>query len=84
MAEKYISALEAAGKISNLTSIPLKDLVDIFANIPAADVLPGVDYCNAIKCVYRDICDEPCYEAAHEEELKQKMFFCSNGEPKEE
>lgn len=43
-----------------------------------------VDYCNAIKCVYRDICDEPCYEAAHEEELKQKMFFCSNGEPKAE
>lgn len=38
MAEKYISASEAAEKISNLTSIPLCDLVDIFADIPAADI----------------------------------------------
>ncbi len=39
---KYIAAVKAAETISEKTGIPLSDLVDIFAEIPAADVAPVV------------------------------------------
>ena len=38
--EKYINAVEAAEKVAEATGIPLADLVDIFAKVPAADVAP--------------------------------------------
>lgn len=37
---KYIKAVEAAEKVAEATGIPLADLVDVFAEIPAADVAP--------------------------------------------
>lgn len=37
---KYINDAEAAEKVAEATGIPLADLVDVFAEIPAADVAP--------------------------------------------
>lgn len=37
---KYINAVEAAEKVAEATGIPLADLVDVFAKVPAADVAP--------------------------------------------
>lgn len=37
---KYINAVEAAEKVAEATGIPLADLVDVFAEAPAADVAP--------------------------------------------
>ena len=39
---KYIRAAEAAKKVSGTFKIPMADLVDIFAEIPAANVAPVV------------------------------------------
>lgn len=39
---KYIAAVKAAETISEKTGIPLSDLVDIFAEIQAADAAPVV------------------------------------------
>ena len=39
---KYIAGVKAAETISEKTGMPLSDLVDIFAEIPAADVAPVV------------------------------------------
>ena len=39
---KYIRAVEAAEKVEGTSKIPMADLVDIFAEIPAADVAPVV------------------------------------------
>lgn len=39
---KYIRAVEAAEKVEGTFKIPMADLVDIFAEIPAADVPPVV------------------------------------------
>lgn len=38
--EKYINAVEAAEKVAAATGINIADLMDIFAEIPAADVAP--------------------------------------------
>ena len=40
---KYVSAVECAEKISEKFGIHLGDLVDVFAEIPAADVVPIPD-----------------------------------------
>lgn len=37
---KYINAAEAAEKVAEATGIPLADLVEVFAKVPAADVAP--------------------------------------------
>lgn len=39
---KYIRAVEAADKIAEAFKIPMGELVDVFAGIPAADVVPVV------------------------------------------
>ena len=39
MAE-YIRAVEAAEKVAGIFKVPMADLVDIFSEIPAADVAP--------------------------------------------
>lgn len=41
MAE-YIRAAEAAEKVAGIFKVPMADLVDIFSEIPAADVAPVV------------------------------------------
>lgn len=38
--EKYINAVEAAEKVAEATGIKIADLVDVFAEIPVADVAP--------------------------------------------
>ena len=37
---KYIRAVEAAEKVAGTFKVQMADLVDIFAEIPAADVVP--------------------------------------------
>lgn len=39
---KYIRAVEAAEKVVGIFKVPMADLVDIFSEIPAADVAPVV------------------------------------------
>ena len=40
--DKYIRAVEAAEKVAGTFKIPMADLGDVFAEIPAADVAPVV------------------------------------------
>lgn len=40
---KYIRAVEAAEKVAGIFKVPMADLVDIFSEIPAADVAPVVN-----------------------------------------
>lgn len=40
--DKYIRAVEAAEKVAGAFKVPIADLVDVFAEIPAADVVPVV------------------------------------------
>lgn len=75
---KYIAAVKAAETISEKTGIPLSDLVDIFAEIPAADVAPVV---RCKDCKYRDgTPGQPNILCAqmHEDD------FCSYGERRAE
>ena len=48
---KYIDAASAATIIAEKHGIPLADLVDTFAEIPAADVVEVVRCCN---CEFHD------------------------------
>ena len=48
---KYIDAVSAATIIAEKHGIPLADLVDTFAEIPAADVVEVVRCCN---CEFHD------------------------------
>lgn len=45
---RYIDAVECAEKISESFGIPLFDLVDVFAEIPTADVAPRADIARGI------------------------------------
>lgn len=47
---KYINAAEAAEKVAAATGINIADLMDIFAEIPAADVAPVVDAVEVVRC----------------------------------
>lgn len=53
---KYIQAVDAAEKISEKYDIPIYELVDVFQDIPSADVKEVVhakwkrDYANYIRC----------------------------------
>ena len=38
--DKYIRAVEAAEKVAGTFKVPIADLVDVFAEIPASDVAP--------------------------------------------
>ena len=40
--DKYIRAVEAAEKVAGTFKVPIADLVDVFAEIHAADVAPVV------------------------------------------
>ena len=54
---KYINAVIAAEKISEKHNIPLSELVDTFAEIPAADVVEVVR-CKDCKEYNTHSCDE--------------------------
>ena len=46
---RYIRAVECAEKISERLNIPLAALVDIFADVPSADVVPRAEIETAIR-----------------------------------
>lgn len=62
---KYIRAVEAAEKVEGTFKIPMADLVDIFAEISAADVAPVVHGCF-----------EPCFD--ENGNWRQGFAKCSN------
>ena len=77
---RYIDAVECADAISEKLNIPLGDLVDVFAEIPTADV-EEVVRCG--KCKYKNASLSNC------EEIYCRRFdiaklrttdFCSYGE----
>ena len=83
---KYIRAVVAAKAIEEKYGIPLGDLVDTFADIPAADVAPvrpgewlkaEDDYCglNIIQC---SICHEEwCFEI-DDDVIDLNYHYCPN------
>ena len=83
---KYIDAVTAAEKISQKHGIPLADLVDTLADIPAADVAPvrygwweksEDDYCglNLFQC---SLCHEEwCFEI-DDDVIDLNYHYCPN------
>lgn len=61
---RYIKAVECADIISERFNIPLSDLVDVFAEIPTADVVPKSEVDNWYQ-LYHSI----------KEELKQEKMY---------
>ena len=64
---RYIDAVECAEIISEKLNIPLGDLVDIFAEIPTADVVPKTEVEKIFKEVEKVILDNtyPDFDARH-------------------
>ena len=80
---RYIESATAAEVISQKHNIPLADLVDTFAEIPAADVAPVVhgrwlNFFNDYGTAECNICGE-LYEVSSEEKPCSEYFdaFCS-------
>ena len=83
---KYVNAADAAEKIAEKHGIPLGDLVDTFAEIPAADVvevrhgrwtIAEDDYCglNIVKC---SVCHEEwCFEEG-DDVFDLNYHYCPN------
>lgn len=82
---KYINAAEAAEIVSQKTGIKLVDLVDVFAEIPSADVAPVVR-CRDCKWYDRKVWCPVAMSGFHEVGmlLPHEDDFCSYGERKEE
>lgn len=55
---KYVKAVECAEKISEKFGIPLGDLVDVFAEIPAADVAPTAEVFEEVDKFRTDLIDK--------------------------
>lgn len=82
---KYIRAVEAAEKVAETFKVQMADLVDIFAEIPAADVAPVV---RCKDCTHYDmgVCLKIYSDGNAHPEAWQKRKpedFCSYGERKE-
>ena len=77
---KYIRAIVAADAISDKYGIPLGDLVDTFADIPAADVVPVVR-CKDCRLRGREECAMfyRC-ECGEQHTWETDNDFCSYGE----
>ena len=83
---KYVNAADAAEKIAEKHGIPLSDLVDTFAEIPAADVaevrhgrwtIAEDDYygLNIVKC---SVCHEEwCFEE-RDDVFDLNYHYCPN------
>ena len=78
---KYINAVEAAEKVAEATGIPLADLVDVFAEIPAADVVP-VTRCKDCKHSYITVDARCCSYGAFYDVAVPDDFFCALAERK--
>lgn len=86
--DKYIRAVEAAEKVAGTFKVPMADLVDVFAEIPAADVAPvvhgqwiiGVDDddfdVKCSKCEWTDIFEVAGIAAV--ERIAKTMHYCLN------
>ena len=86
--DKYIRAVEAAEKVAGTFKVPIADLVDVFAEIPAADVAPVVhgrwiigvddDDCDVkcSKCEWTDIFEVAGIDAV--ERIAKTMHYCLN------
>lgn len=80
--EKYINAAEAAEKVAVATGINIADLVDVFAEIPAADVVPVV---RCKDCIYtrklygRLVCKYGICSGY----ILREDFFCADGVKRE-
>lgn len=79
---KYIKAVEAAEKVAEATGINIADLVDVFAEIPAADVVPVV---RCKDCIYtrklygRLVCKYGICSGY----ILREDFFCADGVKRE-
>ena len=79
---KYVNAADAAEKIAEKHGIPLGDLVDTFAKIPAADV---VEVVRCENCIRRGTEDCAMYyggECGEQHTWETDNDFCSWGERK--
>lgn len=80
--EKYINAAEAAEKVAVATGINIAALVDVFAEIPAADVVPVV---RCKDCIYtrklygRLVCKYGICSGY----ILREDFFCADGVKRE-
>lgn len=73
---KYIDAIWAAEIISEKYGIPLADLVDVFADIPATDVTKNVSGYWKIRggAIVCSVCDEPYF--FYQTYLLTKYKYC--------
>lgn len=80
---KYIRAVEAAEKVAETFKVQMADLVDIFAEIPAADVAPVVR-CKDCKHSWEDLGGLTCSHGVCVDCNVLGDFYCSYGERKDE
>ena len=73
---KYVCASTAAEHISDCLKIPLCELVDVFADIQSADVVP------VVRCKDCTEWDEISSECSHWYGFRENDF-CSHGERKD-
>lgn len=76
---KYINAAEAAEKVATAYKIPMGDLVDVFAGIPAADVAPVIHahwVQTSKRVIYCSNCGAVCGIGTHIEEVTEDHHFC--------
>ena len=79
---KYVNAVDAAEKIAEKHGIPLGDLVDTFAEIPAADVVEVVRCENCIRRGTEDCAMYYGCESGEQHTWETDNDFCSWGERK--
>ena len=80
--DKYIRAVEAAEKVAGTFKVPMADLVDVFAEIPAADVAPVVR-CKDCKHSYITVDARCCSYGAFYDVAVPDDFFCALAERKD-
>ena len=76
--DKYIRAVEAAEKVAGTFKVPIADLVDVFAEIPAADVAPVV-HCKDCKHSYITVDARCCSYGVCVDCIVPENFFCAYG-----
>lgn len=79
---KYINAAEAAEKVAEATGINIADLMDIFAEILAADVAPVV-HCKDCEYSWEDIGGLTCSYGCCVDCIVREDFFCADGVKRE-
>ena len=79
---KYINAAEAAEKVAAATGINIADIMDVFAEIPAADVAPVV-HCKDCEYSWEDIGGLTCSYGCCVDCVVREDFFCADGVKRE-